>query len=100
MPMTAGSARRRVQVLQRSSELLSRYLPILRFDAGERYFPLAAEAWTDCPGHLLRRTDGTILAGAEALSLAFLGPHRYRNGSPVLAGDAIVSPGRRYPAKA
>jgi hypothetical protein len=85
--------------------LLARHLPLLRFDHRERYFPLAAEAWTDCPGHLLRRADGAVLAeaaqaAASSLALSFLGPQRYRDGAPVRAGDAIVSPGRRYRAKA
>ncbi|MGH3599406.1 MAG: hypothetical protein ACRDQH_03865 [Pseudonocardiaceae bacterium] len=83
--------------------LLERHLPILRFDSRERYFPVSAAAWTDCPGHELRRADGTVLAataGAAALELGFLGAERYADGVPVRPGDLIASPGRDYHTKA
>jgi hypothetical protein len=85
--------------------LLARHLPIVRFDSRERYFPVSASAWTDCPGHVLRRADGTVLAdrtsaGTPWLELSFLGPERYRDGTCVRDRDVIASPGRGYQAKA
>lgn len=89
----------------RPSALLARHLPVLRFDSRERYFPVSAGAWTDCPGHVLRRIDGTVLAARAStstprLELSFLGAERYRDGTPVRPGDMIASPGRRYQDKA
>jgi hypothetical protein len=89
----------------RSSALLARHLPLLRFDSRERYFPVSANAWTDCPGHVLRRADGAVLADRASadtprLELSFLGAERYRDGAAVRAGDNIASPGRGYRAKA
>ncbi len=80
------------------SELLARHLPLLRYDSGERFFTVAVEAWSDSPGNELRRADGTVLAAAEPapgqaqLSLAFLGPERYADGTPAHRDDRVAGP--------
>ncbi len=78
--------------------LLRRHLPVVAFDSGERFFPVSAQAWTDCPGHVLRRSDGTVLAeqGAvttAALELSYLGAEHYGDATAVHPGDVIAGPG-------
>ncbi len=85
--------------------LLRQHLPIVAFDSREHFFPVSAAAWTDCPGHVLRRADGTVLADrgsatAPRLELSYLGSERYLDGVAVCPGDVIASPGGAYRAKA
>jgi hypothetical protein len=76
--------------------LLERHKPRLVYDSMEAYFADSAAIWTDFATTELRRADGTVLAKAPALSLAFLGPHTYADGRPVLASDAIGETTRDY----
>lgn len=87
-------------------ELLQRHLPLLRYDSQEAYFADSAAEWTDNPGNRLRRADGSVIAsatpeaGAQRLSLAFLGPTRYEDGAAASRGDRIADLDRDYPAQA
>ena len=74
-------------------ELLRRFLPRLRYDSNEQYFADSAAQWTDNPGNELRRGDGTLLARAPELSLAYLGEYAAE------ASDFISDPRRDYRAQ-
>jgi hypothetical protein len=76
--------------------LLTRHLPRLAYDSMEAYFADSAAIWTDSPSTQLRRADGTVLAAAPALSLAFLGAKTYGDGSAVMRTDAIGETTRDY----
>ena len=86
--------------------LLQRHIPMLRYDAQEPYFADAASEWTDNPGNVLRRADGTVLAsatpdgGQAKLSLGFLGPTQYPGDAPVSADDRVADPAHDYVAQA
>lgn len=86
--------------------LLRRHQPVLRYDSQEAYFSDSAATWTDNPGNVLVRADGTPLAaskqsgGLPRLRLDFLGHSGYANGLPVLKGDTISDPSRNYVAQA
>ncbi|HEX2105428.1 MAG TPA: hypothetical protein VHF51_17375 [Solirubrobacteraceae bacterium] len=88
-------------------DLLRRHQPQLRYDSNEQYFADDAAQWTDNPGNELRRADtrdgrGELIAaavpaeGAQRLTLGFLGPEAYGDGSPVQDGDYIGDRGRDY----
>jgi hypothetical protein len=89
-----------------TESLLGRHQPVLRYDSQEAYFSDSAATWTDNPGNVLVRADGTLLAAAKPsggvarLGLSFLGHSRYANGLPVLKGDTISDPSRNYVAQA
>ncbi len=76
--------------------LLERHKPRLAYDSMEAYFADSAAIWTDSPYTQLRRADGTVLAKAPQLSLAFLGPSTYGDGRPVRADDVIGETTRDY----
>ncbi|HEX4467058.1 MAG TPA: hypothetical protein VH025_07710, partial [Solirubrobacteraceae bacterium] len=80
--------------------LLERHRPVLRYDSHEVYFADSAAIWTDTVGHTLRRgPSGAVLAGAEGappLSLSFLGPREYADGTAVEGEDLISRTGRDY----
>jgi hypothetical protein len=76
--------------------LLERHKPRLVYDSMEGYFADSAAIWTDFEHTQLRRADGTVLAKAPQLSLAFLGPKTYGDGSPVKADDVIGETTRDY----
>src|SRR3954470_5879631 len=76
--------------------LLERYKPKLVYDSQEAYFADSAAIWTDSPSNVLKRADGTVIAKAPQLSLQFLGPHTYANGTNVLAGDVIGETTKDY----
>jgi hypothetical protein len=76
--------------------LLERHKPRLAYDSMEAYFAGSAAIWTDFRFTQLRRAGGAVLAQAPQLSLAFLGPHAYGDGRPVLADDAIGETTRDY----
>ncbi len=76
--------------------LLERHSPRLVYDAQEPYFADSAAVWTDSPTNVLRRADGTVLAKPPKLSLAFLGPAKYADGTAEKAGDVIGETTRSY----
>jgi hypothetical protein len=80
--------------------LLDRHRPRLVYDSQEAYFADAAKVWTDSPTNALRRADGTVLAKPPKLSLAFLGPGTYGDGTRTAAGDVIGDGTRTYAANA
>ena len=90
--------------------LLARHLPVLRYDSRERDFATSVAVWTDTPGNRLERGDGTVLAAAPAsagtasapasLSLAWLGPERYGDGSAASRDDRISAAGMAGVARA
>ena len=89
------------------AQLLQRHLPVLRYDSQEPYFADAASEWTDNPGNVLRRADGSVLAAATPsdpdepqLSLDFLGAPVYANGVTALRDDRIGDPSHNYAAQA
>jgi hypothetical protein len=88
------------------AELLRRHTPVLRYDSQEPYFADASAEWTDNPGNVLRRVDGTLLAAASPqagqvrLTLDFLGPKTYANGEAVSHDDWIGDPSHEYVAQA
>jgi hypothetical protein len=77
-------------------DLLRRYLPRLRYDSNEQYFADSPAQWTENPGNELRRTGGELIARAPELSLGFLGPETYADGSKVDKRDYIGDPKRDY----
>lgn len=76
--------------------LLQRHRPRLVYDSQEAYFADAAAILTDAPTNVLKRADGTVLARPPKLSLAFLGPHVYGDGTKVLGADVIGDTTRNY----
>jgi hypothetical protein len=76
--------------------VLERHKPRLVYDSMEAYFAGSAAIWTDFGHTQLRRADGTVLATAPQLSLAFLGPHTYADDRPVRADDVIGETSRDY----
>jgi hypothetical protein len=78
------------------AELLRRHKPALRYDSQEAYFADSAAEWTDNPGNVLSRRDGTVLARQPELTLDLLGADRYGDGAPVEPGDRIGDLQRDY----
>ena len=76
--------------------LLERYTPRLVYDSQEAYFADSAAVFTDSPTNTLRRGNGATLATPPKLSLAYLGPHTYKDGTKVLADDLIGDTTRTY----
>jgi hypothetical protein len=76
--------------------LLERHKPRLVYDSHEAYFADSAAIWTDSPTNVLARADKTVLAKPPELSLAFLGPHTYTDGTYALASDVIGNTTRNY----
>jgi hypothetical protein len=85
-------------------QLLADHQPHLRYDSHEAYFAEAAETFTDSPGMVLKRQDGTVLATAGAgLSLDFLGHDPYPgppDGIRPAKTDALSVPDRQYRERA
>ena len=83
--------------------LLERHKPLLRYDKQEAYYADSAAEWTDAPGQVLQRKDGTPIAVAPPtgpLALGFLAPGHYGNGERATAEDCISRPTRDYVAAA
>jgi len=76
--------------------LLQRYTPRLVYDSQEAYFADSAAVFTDSPTNTLRRGNGATLATPPKLSLGYLGPHTYNDGTKVLADDLIGDTTRTY----
>jgi len=87
--------------------LLRRFQPHLRYDSNEQFFADSAAQFTEAPGLELRRqpeggSKGALIASADPsgsepkLTLAFLGPARYGDGTPVLKTDVIGVSGSDY----
>jgi hypothetical protein len=76
--------------------LLERHKPRLVYDSHEAYFADSAAIWTDSATNVLKRADGKTVARAPKLNLAYLGPHNYADGTPVLATDTIGDTSRDY----
>ena len=76
--------------------LLERHRPRLVYDSQEAYFADSAATLTDAPTNVLKRADGTVVAKPPKLSLAFLGPHVYGDGTRVLSSDLIGDTTRNY----
>src|SRR4051812_9702187 len=76
--------------------LLERHKPRLVYDSHEAYFADSAGIWTDSPTNILARADGKLLAKPPKLSLAYLGPHTYTDGTNALASDTIGDTTRDY----
>src|SRR3954453_16343446 len=79
-----------------SRTLLERHKPRLVYDSHEAYFADSAGIWTDSPTNILARADGKLLAKPPKLSLAYLGPHTYTDGTNALASDTIGDTTRDY----
>ncbi len=88
------------------AELLTRHLPLLRYDSQEPYFSDSASEWTDNPGNQLRHGNGPVIAsstptaGEQQLSLSFLGPKQYADGTQATGDDRIGDPAHDYVAQA
>jgi hypothetical protein len=81
--------------------LLERHKPRLVYDSHEAYFADSAATWTDSPANVLKRADGTVLAKPSKLSLGFLGPQVYGDGTTkALATDTIGETTRDYASHA
>jgi hypothetical protein len=76
--------------------LLARHSPRLVYDSQEAYFADSAAIWTDAGTNVLIRANGTRLARPPQLSLGFLGPHAYADGTSVLADDVIGDTTKDY----
>ena len=92
-------------------DLLRRFQPALRYDSNEQFFADSAAQFTEAPGIELRRAPsaagapGAIIArsapvaGEPKLTLAFLGPQTYGNGTQVQRTDVIGLQGQDYRAR-
>ncbi len=83
------------------AQLLTRHLPVLRYDSLECYFADSAAEWTDHAGNTLKDAAGDVLAaaagagGAAVLSLDLLGP-AYGADKKAADTDLISDPTREY----
>ena len=88
-------------------DLLRKHQPVLRYDSNEQFFADSAEQWMVNPANELRRArtpagNGKVLAsarpegGVPRLTLDFLGPTTYADGTPVEKTDVIGVNGRNY----
>jgi hypothetical protein len=77
-------------------DLLRRHAPRLRYDSNEQYFADSPAQWTDNPGNELRRAGGKLVARAPELTLGFLDPRAYGDGTAIERGDYIGNPRRDY----
>ncbi len=88
-------------------DLLKRFQPVLRYDSNEQFFADSVAQYVVNPGNELRRKRTAAGAGAviarvqpkadePALTLDFLGPKTYGDGSEVLEGDHISVKGKDY----
>lgn len=73
--------------------LLQRYRPVVQYDSLESYYADSAAVIANRPGNVLRRRDGSAIAGSPPLGLDYLRPVRYPNGQPVAATDYIDETG-------
>ena len=81
--------------------LLERHKPRLVYDSHEAYFADSAATWTDSGTNVLKRAGGAVVAKPPKLSLGFLGPHVYGDGTTkVLAADTIGDTTRNYASNA
>ena len=89
------------------NDLLRRFQPVLRYDSNEQFFADSAEQYMVNPGTELRRKrteagNGKVLAsaqpkaGEQQLTLGFLGPKQYADGTPVEKDDVIGLAGKDY----
>jgi hypothetical protein len=89
------------------NDLLRRFQPVLRYDSNEQFFADSAEQYMVNAGNELRRkrTDagnGKVLAsaqpkaGGQRLTLDFLGPKQYADGTAVEKDDLIGVHGKDY----
>ncbi|MEA2431094.1 MAG: hypothetical protein QOI19_1567 [Thermoleophilaceae bacterium] len=82
------------------AELLERHKPFLKYDSHEPYFADSAAEWTDNPGNVLMRSDGTVLATAEnGLDLGFLGT-TYSPNAAAARTDVIGNTAHDYAKQA
>jgi len=88
-------------------DLLKRFQPVLRYDSNEQFFADSAAQYMVNPGNELRRKrtetgNGAVIASAipkgdeSQLTLDFLGPKTYGDGSPVEEGDVLGVTGKDY----
>ena len=89
------------------NDLLRRHQPVLRYDSNEQFFADSAAQYAVTPGAQLRRkrtkdANGKVLASAQPqagepqLTLDFLGPKTYGDGTPVQEGDLLGLRGKDY----
>ena len=67
-------------VVRRIRAALHKYRPVLRFDSGEQFFPVRAEAITNHEGNRLVREDGDLIKERKdrrGLSIRYLRPGEY-----------------------
>src|SRR5262245_42352802 len=76
--------------------LLERYTPTLVYDSQEAYFADSAAIFTDSPTCNLRRGNGAVVAFPPKLSLGYLGPTTYGDGTKVLPDDLMGDTTRNY----
>src|SRR4051812_27689918 len=79
-----------------SRVLLERHNPRLVYDSHEAYFADSAAISTDSTTDALKRADGATLATPPTLSLAYLGPKVYADGTPVQRTDVVRETTRDY----
>jgi hypothetical protein len=82
-------------------DLLRRFIPVLKYDSNEQYFADSPAQWTDNPGNELRQAErdgqpGRLIAKPPKLTLAFLGPKQYADGTRIEKGDFIGDTRRDY----
>jgi len=82
---------------EEKAELLRRFQPCLRYDSLEAYFADSAELWTLNPGNRLRGKDGTTIASVgDRLTLDFLRPGEYPDGTEVAPSDVVEAGNEDY----
>ncbi|MGI8728695.1 MAG: Vps62-related protein [Solirubrobacteraceae bacterium] len=92
------------------NDLLERFQPAVRYDSNEQFFADSAAQYAVNPGNELRRKhtndgDGEVLASAQprgdtpTLTLSFLGPRTYGDGTRVRKTDLIGVAGKQYRAQ-
>ena len=68
------------EVVTRIREALHKYRPVMKFDSGEKFFPVRAEAITNHEGNRLTREDGDLIKerdNGRGLSIRYLRPGSY-----------------------
>ncbi|MDQ3724259.1 MAG: Vps62-related protein [Actinomycetota bacterium] len=88
-------------------DVLKRFQPVLRYDSNEQFFADSAVQYMVNPGNELRRKatargNGAVIAralpaaGQQTLTLDFLGPKTYGDGSEVREGDLVSVRNKDY----
>lgn len=94
-PVAVNAAAVEAAATDKFRKALIKYRPILRFDSGEDFFPLKADAITNNVGNRLARDNNQTIAerqpGGKELRIGYLrGGTSYPNGKEIRNDDRII----------